>query len=99
MTFYQGTAFPARYRGGVFVAQHGSWNRSKLAGDKVLFVPFENGAPQGPPEDFLTGFIQDENKAEVYGRPIGIADQAVGSLLVSGDADGTIWKISAANTQ
>ena len=66
------SAFPERYRGGAFIGQHGSWNRSRFAGYKVIFVPFAEGsAVSGPPEDFLTGFIADEAKSEVYGRPVG----------------------------
>jgi glucose/arabinose dehydrogenase len=95
MTFYKGSAFPERFRNGVFVTQHGSWNRSKLAGYKVVFVPFTGGKPAEKHEDFLTGFIKDESTAEVYGRPVGIAEYTDGSLLISGDADGVIWKVKA----
>jgi glucose/arabinose dehydrogenase len=94
LLFYTGENFPAGYRNGVFVAQHGSWNRSHLAGYKVVFVPFGNGKPSGKPEDFLTGFIANEEKSEVYGRPVGVALAADGSLLVSDDAGNRIWRIS-----
>ncbi len=95
LIFYNKNAFPSKYRGGAFVSQHGSWNRSVLSGYKVIFVPFSNGKPSGKPEDFLTGFISQSGKNEVYGRPVGLAVLDDGSLLVSDDASNTIWKISA----
>ena len=94
LAFYTKTSFPAKYRGGAFIGQHGSWNRSTFVGYKVVFVPFENGKPSGKPEDFLTGFIADESKNEVYGRPVGVLVLADGSLLVTDDAANTIWKVS-----
>ena len=60
LAFYNQKAFPAKYHGGAFIGQHGSWNRSQLSGYKVVFVPFQNGKPSGDPEDFLTGFIADD---------------------------------------
>jgi len=95
LVFYNGAQFPARYRNGAFVGQHGSWNRSELSGYKVVFVPFKDGRPSGPPEDFLTGFIADAGKSQVYGRPVGTAVLADGSLLVTDDDANTIWRISA----
>lgn len=95
LVFYTGTAFPEAYRGGAFIGQHGSWNRSAFAGYKVLFVPFKDGKPSGPAQDFLTGFIADEGKREVYGRPVGLAVLPDGSLLVADDAGGKIWRVSA----
>lgn len=94
MIFYRGDLFPSSYKNGAFVAQHGSWNRSHLSGYKVVFVPFSNGKPSGEPQDFLTGFIADESKSEVYGRPVYLAMMQDGSLLVSDDGTATIWKIS-----
>jgi len=94
MVFYTGSQFPAKYRNGMFVGQHGSWNRSTLSGYKVLFVPFDNGSPSGPPEDFLTGFIQDSQRGVVYGRPVCVAQTPDGSLLVSDDSGKVIWKVS-----
>jgi glucose/arabinose dehydrogenase len=76
------------------VAQHGSWNRSHLAGYKVVFVPFGNGKPSGKPEDFLTGFIASDEKSEVFGRPVGVAQAGDGSLLVTDDGGNRIWRIS-----
>ncbi len=97
LRFYRGTGFPERYRGGAFVAQHGSWNRSSFSGYKVVFVPFRDGRPSGPVEDFLTGFIANEASSEVYGRPTGLAELPDGSLLVTDDAGQTIWRISPAS--
>jgi len=95
LAFYTKNAFPAKYKNGAFVGQHGSWNRSKISGYKVLFVPFKDGKPSGKPEDFLTGFISDENKAEVYGRPVAVTVMNDGSLLVNDDSGNTIWKVTA----
>ncbi|MBC7946536.1 MAG: sorbosone dehydrogenase family protein [Chitinophagaceae bacterium] len=94
LTFYTKNVFPAKYQGGVFVGQHGSWNRSTLSGYKVIFVPFKNGQLAGQPEDFLTGFIADESKSEVYGRPVAVVALADGSLLVSDDGAKIIWRVS-----
>lgn len=94
LAFYTHTAFPAKYRNGAFVAQHGSWNRSVLSGYKVLFVPFKNGKPAGRPEDFLTGFIADLDKDEIYGRPTGIIQMPDGALLLTDDVNNIIWRIS-----
>ncbi len=95
LAFYTKTKFPKHYHNGAFVGQHGSWNRSELSGYKVVFVPFENGKPSGKPEDFLTGFIVDASKSEVYGRPVGVAILPDGSMLVADDASRVIWRISA----
>ena len=95
LAFYEAQAFPKRFQGGAFIGQHGSWNRSELSGYKVVFVPFANGQPSGPPEDFLTGFIADAAQAQVYGRPVGITLLPDGALLVADDASNTLWKVSA----
>ncbi len=95
LAFYTGSKFPQKYRGGAFIGQHGSWNRSALSGYKVTFVPFANGRPSGPMQDFLTGFIANANKQQVHGRPVGIAVAKDGSLLVADDTSNTIWRISA----
>jgi glucose/arabinose dehydrogenase len=94
LSFYDADAFPEKYRKGAFITQHGSYNRKELAGFKVVYVPFQNGKPSGPPEDFLTGFIVDPNKDEVYGRPLGIILMADGSLMVSDDKSNVLWRIS-----
>jgi glucose/arabinose dehydrogenase len=95
LAFYTKDKFPAKYKNGIFIGQHGSWNRSKISGYKVLFVPFANGKPSGKPEDFLTGFVSNEEKAEVYGRPVAVTLMDDGSLLVNDDSGNTIWKVSA----
>lgn len=94
-TFYTKNAFPAKYKNGAFVGQHGSWNRAKISGYKVVFVPFANGKPSGKPEDFLTDFVANEEKAEVYGRPVAVTVMHDGSLLVNDDSGNTIWKVTA----
>jgi glucose/arabinose dehydrogenase len=93
LAFYTKKTFPKKYQGGAFIGQHGSWNRSSFVGYKVVFVPFDNGKP-GKPEDFLTGFIADESKNEVYGRPVGVIVLDDGSLLVADDDAGAIWRVS-----
>ena len=95
LAFYNGTSFPQRYRGGAFIGMHGSWNRSKMVGYKVAFIPFANGKPAGPMEDILTGFIADESKFEAYGRPVGVTVASDGSLLVADDSGGKVWRVSA----
>ncbi|MFY0575906.1 PQQ-dependent sugar dehydrogenase [Cystobacter fuscus] len=94
LAFNEGMMFPERFRGGAFIGQHGSWNRSKLSGYQVVFVPFSNGQPSGAPEPFLTGFIQDVDKREVHGRPVGVTFLPDGSLLVADDAGDTVWRVS-----
>lgn len=87
-------ALPARFRYGVFVGQHGSWNRRPFAGYKVIFVPFENGKPAGEPIDVVTGFLSEEGNA--YGRPVGVALDQRGALLVADDVGNVIWRVTAA---
>jgi glucose/arabinose dehydrogenase len=97
-TFYTGNQFPPRFRNGVFVAMHGSWNRSKANGYKVGFVPFQNGKP-GPVEDFLTGFVVNDGtdgQITTWGRPVGVTVARDGALLVSDDGGNRIWKVSYA---
>lgn len=94
IAFYEKNTFPSKYYNGAFVGQHGSWNNSQLVGYKVIFVPFKNGKPSGPPEDFLTGFIADMQKSEVYGRPVCVAVLGDGSILVTDDAANTIWRVT-----
>ncbi len=95
LAFYKAKGFPAKYQGGMFIGQHGSWNRSELSGYKVTFIPFKNGKKAGEMEDFLTGFIADQEKGEVYGRPVGIAVSNEGTMFVADDVSNTIWRISA----
>jgi glucose/arabinose dehydrogenase len=92
LAFYSGTQFPEAYRGNAFVALHGSWNRSKRTGYKVARIVIENGKPTGEYEDFLTGFVK--NDGAVWARPVGVAVAHDGALLVSEDANGTIWRIA-----
>ena len=76
----------------MFVDQHGSWNRRPRSGYKVVFVPFSNGMPSGPPIDVLTGFVQDDGDA--FGRPVGVAIDKHGALLVADDVGGMIWRVA-----
>jgi glucose/arabinose dehydrogenase len=95
LAFYDGTMFPPEYRGSAFVALHGSWNAGKPTGYKVVLVPFANGKPANYYENFLTGFwIAGHQPAQVWGRPVALALAKDGSLLLSDDASGTIWRIS-----
>jgi glucose/arabinose dehydrogenase len=95
LAFYDRDAFPDKYRYGVFIGQHGSWNRSELSGYKVIFIPFRDGKPSGPAEDFLTGFVSDLGKRKVHGRPVGVTVMPDGSLMVADDVSGILWKVSA----
>jgi glucose/arabinose dehydrogenase len=92
--FYTGNQFPASYRGGVFIAEHGSWNRRERSGYQVVFVPFSGNSPSGPPTPFLSGFVVNPSGAEVNGRVVGVAVAADGSLLVSDDGSRVIWRIA-----
>jgi glucose/arabinose dehydrogenase len=92
MTFYQGTQFPTEYQGDAFAAEHGSWNRSKRTGYKVIRIRMKDGKPTGEYEDFVTGFVV--NDTQVWGRPVGIAVAKDGSLLISEDTGGTIWRVT-----
>ncbi|KQT82205.1 sorbosone dehydrogenase family protein [Aurantimonas sp. Leaf443] len=95
LAFYEGDAFPRKYRDGAFVGQRGSWNRSDFSGYRVAFVPFENGKPTGAIEDFLTGFLKDAETGETHGRPVGVAVAKDGALLVADDAGGIVWRVAA----
>jgi glucose/arabinose dehydrogenase len=92
VAFYDGAQFPADYRGDAFVAMHGSWNRAKRTGYKVVRLLFEDGAPTGEYEDFLTGFVADD--ASVWGRPVDVAVTHDGALLVTDDAGGAVWRVA-----
>lgn len=92
LTFYEGEAFPAAYRGGAFIGQHGSWNRKPLNGYRVVFVPFEGGRPQMPAQAFLTGFLNAEDK--IQGRPVGVIVDGRGGLLVADDVGGVVWRVA-----
>ena len=92
IVFYDHAAFPSAYRGDAFVALHGSWNRAKRTGYKLIRLRFENARPTGEYEDFLTGFAQSDRS--VSGRPVGVTVTADGALLVSEDGNGTLWRIA-----
>ncbi|MBV8516971.1 MAG: sorbosone dehydrogenase family protein [Acidobacteria bacterium] len=96
MNFYEGKMFPASYRGGLFVALHGSWNRTQRTGYKVIFIPFRNGKPAGGYDDFVVGWSGDPEAATVWGRPAGVVVLRDGSLLVSDDGAGAIWRVTYA---
>ena len=92
MNFYTATQFPKEYRGGAFAGEHGSWNRSRRAGYKVIYVPVQNGKATGDFADFLTGFVTEDG--HVWGRPVGVTVAKDGSLLVSDDGSNTIWRVA-----
>ena len=92
MMFYTGNQFPADYKGSVFAAQHGSWNRAKRTGYKIIRGIVKDGVPTGEYEDFVTGFVIDD--AASWGRPVGVAQAKDGSLLFSEDGNGTIWRVT-----
>src|SRR3546814_20527576 len=85
----------ARFVEGVFVGEHGSWNRSEPSGYKVVFVPFRDGRPSGSPVDFVTGFIGEDGKTR--GRPVGVAVDPRGALIVADDLSNTIWRVAPAS--
>ncbi len=94
MTFYDGQQFPPEYRGDIFAAEHGSWNRAVRTGYEVIRVPLKNGRASGEYEDFLTGFVTPEG--QVWGRPVGVAVAKDGSLMVTDDGSDSIWRVSYA---
>ena len=95
LVFYSGINLPAHYRGGAFVGEHGSWDRTVLNGYKVVYIPFVDGRPSGPPEDVVTGFLVDGDKAR--GRPVGLAVDGKGALLIADDTGNSVWRVSAAH--
>jgi glucose/arabinose dehydrogenase len=94
MTFYEGKQFPENYRGDIFAAEHGSWNKSVRAGYEVIRVPLDNGHAPGEYEDFVTGFVLPDGR--VWGRPVGVAVAPDGSLMVTDDGSKSIWRVSYA---
>jgi glucose/arabinose dehydrogenase len=94
LTFNTGNLFPQDMAGGAFIGQHGSWNRKPRSGYKVIFVPFTNGKPAGPPRDILTGFLNDQGEAQ--GRPVGVRIAKDGALLVADDVGNTVWRVTPA---
>lgn len=95
MTGAAGNSLPAQFHDGMFVSQHGSWNRKPRAGYKVIFVPFDRGRPKGAPFEVLSGFLTDDGEAQ--GRPVGVAIDKRGGLLVADDVGNMIWRVSGAN--
>jgi glucose/arabinose dehydrogenase len=91
---YTGKQFPAEYRNGIFIAQHGSWNRSQRTGYNVMFVPFHDGKPSGAPKPFLNGWMLSPAQREVWGRPVGLLQLPDGSILITDDGGNKIWRIS-----
>jgi glucose/arabinose dehydrogenase len=92
--FYEKEMFPVEFRHGVFIAEHGSWNRRIRSGYQVVFVPFRNGLPAGEQKTFFSGFVPDPAGKEVYGRMVGVAVAADGALLISDDGGKLIWRVS-----
>ncbi|MDR3100993.1 MAG: sorbosone dehydrogenase family protein [Paraburkholderia sp.] len=96
LLFYTGTDLPARYRGGAFISEHGSWDRSPLSGYAVVYVPFRNGKPVGPPEPVITGFASGDD-ALLHGAPVGLAQGRDGALLIADDVGNTVWRVTQAS--
>jgi len=94
LTFNTGKLFPPEMADGAFIGQHGSWNRKPRAGYKVIFVPFANGMPSGAPRDVLTGFLNNDGEAQ--GRPVGVAIDSRGALLVADDVGNAVWRVTPA---
>ena len=93
LAFSEGTKLPINMRSGMFIGQHGSWNRRPHSGYKVVYVPFQNGKPSGLPLDVLTGFLSDDNRAK--GRPVGVVFDKQGALLVADDVGNVIWRVTS----
>jgi predicted extracellular nuclease len=94
MEFSMNSALPEAYRNGAFVGEHGSWNRTFFNGYKVVYIPFENGAPSGKAQDVVTGFLDGE---QARGRPVGVGVDGTGALLIADDAGNTVWRVAAAD--
>ena|ERR1017187_794034 len=94
LMFYRGSLLPRRYAGGAFSGEHGSWSRKPRSGYKVIFVPFDNGHAAGTPEDVLTDFV--DARGDALGRPVGVAVDRAGALLVADDVGNVIWRVTPA---
>ena len=92
LAFYTGSSFPAGFRGGAFVGEHGSWNRTAYNGYRVVFIRFAGGRPVGKPMNFVVGFIGPDGKAR--GRPVGVAVDRTGALIIADDVGNTVWRVS-----
>jgi glucose/arabinose dehydrogenase len=88
------SSLPEPYRNGAFIGEHGSWNRKAFNGYKVVYVPFENGKPAGKAQDVVTGFLEGD---QARGRPVGVAIDGTGALLIADDTGNTVWRVAAAN--
>lgn len=97
LVFYRGSLLPRHYAGGAFIGEHGSWNRKPRSGYKVIFIAFADGRPVGSPEDVLTGFV-DAN-GDALGRPVGVAVDQAGALLVADDVGNVIWRVTPATSR
>ncbi|KKJ02220.1 PQQ-dependent sugar dehydrogenase [Burkholderia gladioli] len=93
--FYTGNNLPAEYRGGAFIGEHGSWDRSPLSGYAVVYVPFENGKPSGAPKPVVTGFASDDEK-QLYGAPVGVTQDGDGGLIIADDVGDAVWRVTRA---
>lgn len=92
--FYTGTLLPQKYQGGAFISEHGSWDRSPLNGYQVSFVAFKDGKPTGKPESVVSGFVSDDEK-ELYGAPVGLAQDNEGALIIADDVGNAVWRVTA----
>jgi glucose/arabinose dehydrogenase len=91
LTFYEGTLLPAQYRNGAIIGNHGSWNRKPRSGYNVVFIPFRDGMPNGKPVDILSDFVNKDGEAQ--GRPVGVAVDKKGAVLVADDVGNVIWRV------
>jgi glucose/arabinose dehydrogenase len=91
LTFSMNASLPEPYRRGAFIGEHGSWNRKAFNGYKVVYVPFENGKPAGKAQDVVTGFLEGD---QARGRPVGVAIDGTGALLIADDAGNTVWRVA-----
>ena len=98
LAFYEGKMFPKEYRSDAFVALHGSWNRTKRTGYKIIRIRFRDGKPIGGYDDFLTGWMLDENSRDVWGRPVGLLVLSDGSMLITDDGANKIWRVTYRGT-
>jgi glucose/arabinose dehydrogenase len=95
LLFYSGNNLPQQYKGGAFISEHGSWDRSPLSGYQVVYVPFQNGMPSGPIQPVVTGFYSADEK-QLYGAPVGLAQDAEGALWFADDVGNTVWRVTSA---
>ncbi len=94
LIFSNDSALPEAYGNGAFIGEHGSWNRNTFNGYKVVYVPFENGRPAGKAQDVVTGFLDGD---QAHGRPVGVAIDGTGALLIADDSGRTVWRVAAAD--